>query len=191
MQTQRVQTPYGVLEISVWVDNGHLYRHPAGTVRVRTPEAYWKPAPGNEEADGEFIPGEYMTIDHMKDLRIDLLVHPDGTTQDYGMQGYNIFYPLTDHPRGTIRYPEGEDLAKVLQVAVDAAASVRDEQFMLAAKRAVAMEAHFSASKNLHFARMDLESAEKQLKKALKEGQALGLEEHMAAQERELEKYRK
>lgn len=189
MNVTRVQTPHGVLEVSLWIVPGCPDEVPAGTVRVRTPEGYFKSS--NEEgAFGDFVPGEYMTIDDMVDLRIDLLVLPDGTPESYSMD-FNIFYPLPEQGTNVMRYPVGEDQAKVIKVAVDAAASVRDEQFLLAASRAVAMEAHFTASKTLYHVRAELERAEQKMKGALEQGQALGLEEHMAAQERELEKHRK
>lgn len=81
---ERVVTPYGALVVeTLW--NDMSVHFPVGTVRVCTP-GYLSP---------EFPDPEYMTIEHMVDLRVNVLVLPDGTLDDITGR-VEMFYPLPE-----------------------------------------------------------------------------------------------
>jgi hypothetical protein len=184
MMTQIIETPYGVLEVSPYIIPGRPEEYPVGTFRVKHPDGYYLPSK-EEGLFGEYVPGKYLTIDHMIDIRMDLLVLPDDTTRAYGSD-YNISYPLGDE--GVFKSPWGKDLKRILQVAVDAARSARTAEFTRSAARAHAMEAHFTAAKKIQAAQISLKRAMKEMEQALEVGRSLGLEESMMAQAREIDK---
>lgn len=178
---ERVVTPYGALVVeTLWDERSEYY--PVGTVRVVNP--------GYRSLD--FPDPEYLTIEHMVDLRINVLVYPSGEVESYDFRELDISYPLPDRGRGVSKIVMGEDLKLVLPVIKNAATQVQGKEgFMDAAVRHDALYRYRRELEKVLDAEDELEYARRSLTEQAEQVESLGLTDRIKKLEKNVRKERR